>query len=102
MCKLIRKVICLALIASVLFFGITLWGLGGEKFRQFGDEADKALNDWTADSPSWLKWIGKKIGGTLKNVGEKLGKEADETANSIKETFDRWSGVKGRKPIKDK
>lgn len=56
MCKLIRKIICLIIIAAILFTAITMWGKGGGKFR----------------------WLGEKTGGFIKKGANKLGDKADE------------------------
>jgi len=64
MCKFIRRIICLAVIAFIGFYAIVLWS-GGEKFR----------------------WFGEKTGGVIKESGEELGRRADE----IKKTEDNAS-----------
>ena len=54
MCKFVKRIISLIVIALVVFFAVALWS-GGDKFR----------------------WFGEKTGGAIKDSGEKLGKSAD-------------------------
>src|SRR5208283_2700317 len=55
MFKFIKRIICLLVIAGIVFFAIALRS-GGEKFR----------------------WFGEKTGVAIKETGEKLGERADE------------------------
>lgn len=55
MCKLIKRIICLPLIALIIFLAVAMWS-GGEKFR----------------------WLGRKTGGIVERTTEKLGSKADE------------------------
>ncbi|MBF0558200.1 MAG: hypothetical protein HQL08_05420 [Nitrospirae bacterium] len=66
MCKLIKRIICLLMLALIVFVVIAFWS-GGEKFR----------------------WFGKKTGGIVEDTGEKLGNKADE----IKGKKDQAEGV---------
>ncbi len=73
MCKIIKKIICIIIIALVLFVGITIWGKGGDKFR----------------------WIGEKTGGIIKKGADKLGEKADEIKDkteAIKKEIKEWTG----------
>jgi hypothetical protein len=73
MCKIIRKIICIVIIALALFIGITIWGKGGDKFR----------------------WIGEKTGGIIKKGADKLGEKADEIkekTGTTKEKVKKWTG----------
>ncbi len=72
MCKIIKKLICIAIIALALFVGITIWGKGGDKFR----------------------WVGEKTGGAVKKAANKLADEADSLKTKTKERLERWSGKK--------
>lgn len=72
MCKIIKKLVCVITIAFVLFIGITIWGKGGNKFRQ----------------------IGEKTGGAIKKATDKLADEADSLSAKTKEKLQRWSGKK--------
>ena len=75
MCKIIKKLICIAIISSILFAGITVWGKGGDKFR----------------------WIGEKTGGIVKKGTDRLADEADRLRNkaeSVKEKVKEWTGKK--------
>lgn len=55
MCKLIKRIICLPVIALIVFLAVAMWS-GGEKFR----------------------WLGRKTGGIVERTTEKLGSKADE------------------------
>src|SRR5208283_3017072 len=55
MFKLIRRIVCLLVIAAIVCFVIALQS-GGEKFR----------------------WFGEKTGGAIKESSKKLGERADE------------------------
>lgn len=73
MCKIIKKIICIVVIALALFIGITIWGKGGDKFR----------------------WIGEKTGGIIKKGADKLGEKADEIKEktvTTKEKVKKWTG----------
>ena len=73
MCKIIKKIICIVIIALALFIGITIWGKGGDKFR----------------------WIGEKAGGIIKKGADKLGEKTDEIkekTGTIKEKVKKWTG----------
>lgn len=75
MCKLIKKVICIAIIALALFIGITIWGQGGDKFR----------------------WLGEKTGGIVKKGTDRLANEADKVMNkaeTVKGKAKEWTGKK--------
>jgi hypothetical protein len=78
MCKLIKKIICTAVAALMLFIGITIWGNGGDKFRR----------------------IGAKTGGIIKKATDKLADESDNLSNKTKEKLKKWSGKK--EEFKDK
>lgn len=67
MCKIIKKLICLAIIGLMLFIGITIWGRGGDKFR----------------------WIGEKSGGIVKKSADILADKADEYKESVMSFFKR-------------
>lgn len=78
MCKIIKKIICIVIIALVLFIGITIWGRGGDKFR----------------------WIGEKTGGVIKKGADKLGERADEfkeKTENVKRNAKKWTDIKGDK-----
>jgi|SRR5208283_3682647 len=93
MFKFIKRIICLLVIAGIVFFAIALRS-GGEKFR----------------------WFGEKTGVAIKESSEKLGERADEikgkkdeavrsiekfTGGVKEETKDRSAGAskeKERKP----
>lgn len=66
MCKLIKRAICLIIIASVGFLAVALWS-GGDKFRS----------------------IGRKTGGFLERTCDDLGDKAD----AIKGRKDEAAGV---------
>lgn len=70
MCKLVRRLLCLAMTAFILFAGITVWGKGGGKFRQ----------------------LGEKTGGIVQEVSSTLAEKADELAGAVEGKFKRWSG----------
>jgi len=75
MCKIIKKIICIAIIALALFIGITIWGKGGDKFR----------------------WIGEKTGGIIKKGAAKLGEKADKLkgkTETTKEKVKEWTDKK--------
>lgn len=75
MCKIIKKLVCIIIIALALFIGITIWGKGGDKFR----------------------WIGEKTGGIIKKGTDKLGEEADkikEKTETTKEKVKEWTDKK--------
>jgi hypothetical protein len=75
MCKIIKKLICIAIISSILFAGITIWGRGGDKFR----------------------WIGEKTGGIVKKGTDMLADEADrlrDKAETFKEKVEVCAGKK--------
>jgi len=66
MCKIAKKILCIASIALILFISITIWG-GGDKFR----------------------WLGKKVGGIIQKEADSFGKKADELKEEIDKTKDR-------------
>ncbi|HAK89485.1 MAG: hypothetical protein A2077_04540 [Nitrospirae bacterium GWC2_46_6] len=75
MCKIIKKLLCIAIISSILFAGITIWGRGGDKFRR----------------------IGEKTGGIVKKGTDRLADEADrlrDKAEAFKEKVEGWTGKK--------
>jgi hypothetical protein len=75
MCKIIKKVICIVIIALALFIGITIWGHGGDKFR----------------------WLGEKTGGIVKKGTDRLANEADRLMNkaeTVKRKAEEWTGKK--------
>jgi hypothetical protein len=75
MCKIIKKLICIAIISSILFAGITIWGRGGDKFR----------------------WIGEKTGGIVKKGTDMLADEADrlrDKSEAFKEKVEVCAGKK--------
>src|SRR5271169_6016009 len=72
MFKLIRRIICLLVIAVIVFIVIALRS-GGDKFR----------------------WFGEKTGGVIKESSEKLGQKADEIKGKKDEAFrsmDKFTG----------
>ncbi|BCB96877.1 hypothetical protein JZK55_17990 [Dissulfurispira thermophila] len=78
MCKIIRKILCIIIIALVLFIGITIWGKGGDK----------------------LRWIGEKTSEIIKKGADELGKKADnlkEKTETTKEKVKKWTGKEGDK-----
>jgi ElaB/YqjD/DUF883 family membrane-anchored ribosome-binding protein len=73
MCKSIKKIICIVIIALILFISITIWGKGSDKFR----------------------WLGEKTGGVIKKGADKLGEKADKIKEKIettKEKVKKWTG----------
>jgi hypothetical protein len=75
MCKLVKKLMCIAIISFLLFIGITVWGEGGAKFRE----------------------LGEKTGGIVQKATDKLADAADSLVGSIKEKLERSSGKKKEK-----
>jgi hypothetical protein len=69
MFKLLRKLIVLAIIAGLVFVALSLWQ-GGEPFRWFGKESEKA-------------------GEVIKKKSEEMGNKADE----IKKKTDNAQGT---------
>lgn len=73
MFKLIKRTICLSVIAVIVFFVIALRS-GGEKFR----------------------WLGEKTGGVIKETSDKLGQKADEIKGTMDETVRSFEKITGR------
>jgi len=73
MFKLIKRTICLLVIAVIVFFVIALRS-GGEKFR----------------------WFGEKSGGVIKETSEKLGQKADELKGKKDEAVSTIEKITGR------
>ncbi len=72
MCKLIKKILCIIIIALILFIGITVWGKGGDKFR----------------------WIGDKTGGIIQEGAERFGEKADnlnEKTDAVRKKVKGWT-----------
>lgn len=72
MCKIIKKILCVIIIALILFIAITIWGKGGEKFR----------------------WIGQMTGGIIQKGAERLGEKADtlkEKADAMEKKVKGWT-----------
>jgi hypothetical protein len=71
MCKIIKKIIFIVIIALALFIGITIWGGGGDKFR----------------------WLGEKTGVIIQKGADRLGKKADvfkKKIDSAEEKARKW------------
>lgn len=66
MCKIAKKILCIGIIALILFISITIWG-GGDKFR----------------------WLGEKVGGIIQKEANNLGKKADKLKEEVDKTKDR-------------
>ncbi len=73
MFKLVKRAICLSVIAVIVFVVIALQS-GGERFR----------------------WFGEKTGGLIKETSEKLGQEADELKGKKDEAVSTIEKITGR------
>ena len=80
MFKLLRRLIALALVAGIVFLALSLWR-GGDPFRWFGEQSEKAgevIRDKSED-------IGKKADRIKKQSGE-LKEATDKVKNGIEDT----------------
>ncbi len=65
MFKLLKRLICIVVIALIIFFGLALWE-GGEKFRWFGRKSEKAGRIIKKESES----VGEKADKIKEGVGK--------------------------------
>lgn len=82
MCKLIKKAVCIIIIAWLLFAAIAVWG-GGDKFR----------------------WIGDKAGGVVEKWSHSLAEKADsfqKQSEVYKKKIQKWLDRQGQTDIDDK
>lgn len=77
MFKLIRRLICLIIIAAILFIGLAFWS-GGEKFR----------------------WFGKTVKEKSEEVGEKadrIKERTDRSTQAIEKAKNKIKDITGKK-----
>lgn len=87
MFKLLRRLICLIIIAAIVFVTLSLMS-GGEKFRWFGKKVAKESED-----------LGQKA-DKLKKTTEGVTKGLEETKKTIEETKETIKGLTGKKDDK--
>ena len=74
MCKCVRNIVCIFVVALMGFTALSLWG-GGDKLREAGDRAE----------------------GVIREGAYKLADKADgirQTADGIAKTVKKWSGTR--------
>jgi hypothetical protein len=83
MFKLLRKMIVLAIIAGLIFVALSLWQ-GGDPFRWFGKESEKAgevikkKSEEVGDKADELKKKTDNVQGTTKKVVDGIRKAGDK------------------------
>lgn len=87
MIKLVLKLILLAIIVLIVYFGIAVFKGGGD-IRHLGEVIERGADE-AADKADRIKGMADKTGRTLEKTEERLNEAAETASDKLKQTREK-------------